>query len=47
MPCVFEGRRHSVPAALQEVGFEGALWCRAGASALHELLSRLDIKMGC
>jgi hypothetical protein len=38
--CVFEGRRPSVPAVFQEVTFEDALWCRAGAGALQELLAR-------
>jgi hypothetical protein len=38
--CVFEGRRPSVLAVLQEDAYEVALWCMAGAGALQELLVR-------
>lgn len=33
---VLEGRKPSV-LVLQEVAYEGALWCMAGAGALQEL----------
>ena len=38
--CVFEKKRPSIQEVLRFVSMEGGLWCSAGASRLHQLVSR-------